>query len=448
MIGLVVLAAMVAVALCTVRHLWIACALVIAVLVLVPQVAAPVVGIPVVQNLNLGTVFLVVIATVQLVARARTYLQDVLETLPTALAVLTLVGMVALTSLANGAVHDQQFLVDSVAPSAVGAALVRRAAADAPGAGTRLAQSFVAVVVVECVIALLVWSGVVPQPFEGEYAARYYWFDPTDTTRALGTADSFLELSVVVLIGTALLRCVRRGALVAPCAALFVATLLAAQARAALALAVVALVALLVARRVPFLPAATVALVSASVATTTFLTVPELGSGLTAKLADDNGSAGARTIGLAEGVPELAHHLILGGGSENAVTTATRLGLGTSFENPALMIGLCWGLVASVCYFGILTTALLAGGARPRAVEGGRLAGALALVAVMTYSSVAFVTGLGTLLWMTVALGSSPPTPSLPAAPPIRRHPAADHPEPPRSAASTLVTGRPRDVRK
>ncbi|WIE61990.1 hypothetical protein DEI97_002305 [Curtobacterium sp. MCLR17_032] len=408
MIGLGALVVMITVALLTIRHLWIAAGAIIAVLVLIPQVAAPVIGIPVVGSLNLGTVFIGVVASAQFATRTRTYLQDALDALPTTLAILTLGTAVVLTSSATGTSGEQQFLIDSLAPSAAGFALVRRAISDAPRAGTRLAQIFVAVVVVECIVALLIWSGALPQPFAAEYAARYYWFDINDQSRALGTADSFLELAVVVLVAVALLRSIRRAAIIAPCAMLFIATLFATQARAALALSVVALVAMLVARRVPFVPAATIALLSFALTIATLLALPELGAGLSEKLRDDDGSSRARSIALTEGLPELTRYVLLGGGPENAVTTAVHLRLGTSFENPALMLGLCWGVLASGCYFGVLTGSLLAPGVRPRAVEGGRLAGALALVAVMTFSSVAFVTGLGTLLWMTVAMGAPP----------------------------------------
>lgn len=407
MTGVLVLTVIVIIAFGTLRHLWVGIAVVVAVLVLVPQVAAPVIDVPGLSGLNVGSVLIIVIAAVQVAVRGRTYLEDAVDALPTTLALVGVMCLVALTSVSTGTTGDQQFLVDCVIPSTAVYFLVRRALDDDPRAGRWLAQATVSVVVIESVLALLIWAGVIPQPFAQQYETRYYWFDE-EQARALGTADSPLELGVIVLIGVCLLQSIRRVSIIVPCAATFLVTIIAAQSRTALALAVVALVALLIRRRVPIVPAAAVALVTVIAVIGVASVVPDLGEGLAQKVLDDNGSAGARQIGITRGFPELLHHLLLGGGPDDAVTTATRLGLGTSFENPLLMLGLSWGALASCCWFGTMITVVTARGGEPRVVPGGRRAGAMAVIAVMTYSSVAFVTGLGTLLWVVLAFATAP----------------------------------------
>lgn len=406
MIGVALLLTTVAVALSTVRRPWIPIAGAIAVFVLVPQVASATVGVSFLSGMHLGTVVIVVTAGVQFVVRGREYVTDLVRSFPVYAALAVCAAIVFLTGAMTGT-SSSQFLVESVFGGALVFTLIRRALADDPRVGTWLPHTFIAVTAIEAAWAILVWLGALPQPFAEQYAATYYWYTP-DFSRALGTADSPLNLAVVMTAATCLLLGVRRLSIIAPCAALFLTTIFAAEARAALVLSLAALVVIMVRRRVPFVTFSAIGLTAGALLVVAVLALPDLTEGLVRKFSNDDGSANARQIGLDAGLPSALGFPVFGGGPDSAVSVARALGLGTSFENPVIMLALNWGVLGTLCYFGAQVGAILARSDRPRPVAGGRLAAVATLAAILTFSSIAFASGLGSIVWVVVAFAAPP----------------------------------------
>ena len=387
---------------CTVQRPWIPLALALTLVVLVPEAASTTVG----GGINPGNASLAAVAVVQVAARGRCYLDDLLASFPLTAALLVwLACTIATAAAADGSAH-LGFIVNGLVVPVSTFFLVRHAVDDDPLAGRRLCLWLVALVALECVIALAAWTGTVQQPWADELASRYGWWHQ-DFGRALGTLDSPLDLGTVVVIGTSLLAAVRRTWLSVTLAALFVTTTVAAQSRTALLVCLLALLAIAIERRVPVVTLVGLALGLGAGCAAVAALLPGVADGLLSKFRDDGGSGQSRLLGLTEGVPAAFDHPVLGGGSGAAADVARSLGLWTSFENPFLILTLEWGLLGTLCQFGAMTAVLLLRGDGVPLVPGGRLAGTAALVTILSYSSIAFPSGSAILLW--VALGLAVP---------------------------------------
>lgn len=407
MLGSAILAAVVIVAVCSFRRMEVAFVSAVIAFVAVPEVEVWTLGLPGVGGVNIGVLVILCTAALQIAFRAQAYASD-LAARPAvwlALGAWTAGGTITNFVAATSGVATGAWLEIVVAPP-LAYLLTQRLAADAPQRRTSLAHAVVVIAAFESALALTVWAGLVPQPFATAYATYDYWWTP-DFDRALGTLDHPLALAGLLLVATALLGSVRRNTLVVGAAALFLVTIVLTQSRSALALAVVAFLVVLLRRRLPFVANLGLALVSVATLAVVLVTNPEIASGLTLKLDDDNGSANARVVGLGAFLPIALTDPLVGAGEGSSFEVARTLGLGTSFENPVIMTALDWGLVASLAFV-LAQSLVLVGVVRHRGdrVPGAALAAVVVSVYVLTYSSYALASGLGMFVWLLLGLAA------------------------------------------
>ncbi|WP_144757101.1 O-antigen ligase family protein [Curtobacterium pusillum] len=406
MLGFAILAAVILAAACSFRSLTVAVVAALVGYVAVPEVEVWTLALPGVGGVNLGVLVVVVTAALQLVFRARTYLSDVVARPGIWIAFAVWVAGGTITNfIASTSSSAPGAWIEIIVAPPLAYLLLQRLAAEAPSGRRTIAHAVVVIAVVECVVALVIWSGLVEQPFAAAHEAFSYWWDP-EFSRALGTTDHPLTLGVVLLVATALLGTIRRNVVVIPAAALFIVTILVTESRAALALAIIAFALVLVRRRLPFV--ATLGLVMAAVAAlaTVLVTNRELTTGLFTKLGDDDGSANARLLGLAAGVPLTFADPVVGGGQGASFEIARSVGLGTSFENPLIMLALDWGLVGTLALVVAQALALLRTLPNGSVVDapGAAVAAGTSAIAFLTFSSYALTGGMMMFAWMVLGL--------------------------------------------
>lgn len=401
MLGIAILVAAIGLGLASFRNLLIPLVGALVAFAAIPEVGVWSMPLPVVGGVNVGVVVIVVTGALQLAFRLPLYASDVTRApaIWLALAVWTVGGTIT-NFLASTSAPGSWIEIVLAPPLAY--LLVQRLTAESPRAPRALALTIVGLAAVEAVAALAIWAGALPQPFAEAHGTFSYWWNP-EFDRALGTTDHPLGLGGLMVIATALLATIRRSVLVITLGALFIATAAAAESRAALLIAAGVFALVLFRRRVSFVTTlALVGLAGATVSAVLALS-PDLLTGIGDKLADDNGSANARAIGLTQGLPTALENLIVGGGFEHAITTAQGLGLGTSFENPTVMTALDWGLAASIAFVGAQVIAIRRG-QRAGALPGTVLAGVAFAAYLQTYSSYALPSGTSMLLWIVLGL--------------------------------------------
>lgn len=401
MLGTAILVAAIGLGLASFRHLLIPLVGALVAFVAIPEVGVWSMPLPVVGGVNVGVVVIVVTGVVQLAFRLPQYASDVTRApaIWLALAVWTVGG--SITNFLVGTPAPGSWLEIVLAPP-LAYLLVQRLAAQSTRAPRTLALTLVGLAAAEAVTALAIWAGALPQPFADAHGSFSYWWDP-EFDRALGTTDHPLGLGGLMVIATALLPTIRRTVVVIPLGALFIATTAAAESRAAMAIAVAVFVVVLIRRRVSFVTTLALFGVAGVTVFSVLALSPDLVSGIGDKVADDNGSANARLIGLSQGLPTTLENPIVGGGFEHAITTARELGLGTSFENPTVMTALDWGLVASIALV-IAQVVAIRRGLRTGAAPGTVPAGVAFAAYLQSYSSYALPSGTSMLLWIVLGL--------------------------------------------
>ncbi|MGN8048455.1 O-antigen ligase family protein [Curtobacterium sp. 22159] len=407
MLGIAILIAALGLALVSLRNLLVPLVGAIISFVAIPEVSVWSMPLPVVGGVNVGVLVIILTAATQVVFRLTRYVADVLAAPVIWIALSVWIVGGTITNFLAGIPAPGAWLELVLAPP-LAYLLLQRLVAESPAAPRSLARIIVAVAAAEALLALTIWAGAFPQPFADAHATFSYWWDP-EFTRALGTLDHPLALAGFMLVATPLLLTVRRNALVIALGALFLATIAAAESRGALLLAAVAFVVVLVRRRVSFVTTLALVGTAAAAVVAVLSAAPELVSGLTEKLSDDNGSANARVLGLAAGLPSTLENPVVGGGQGTAFATSQEIGLGTSFENPTVMTALDWGLAGTVA-FTLAQLLAIRRGFRRGGVGGSASAGLVLALYLQTYSSYALPSGTSMLFWLVLGLALTPRT--------------------------------------
>lgn len=347
-------------------------------------------------GLNLGALVVLAVATLQLATRLPQYLADL-----TAAPALSVVGSVfvagaAVTAAAESAAVAGPFLTTVVTPP-LGYLLVQRAVKEDRRAGRLLGHTVLGLATIEAGVSLAVQIGALRQPYLDAFEEAYWW--TPDFQRALGTMDHPLTLGLFLAAALPLATGLRLDRTAGAVCLLLLCTIVATQSRAALVAGLLGLIGVVARRRMPFLHGAAVLTAGAAAVMVILAVSPSLLVDFAAKLADDDGSADARFTGITVGLPAAFASPLLGGGADQATETARDLGLGTSFENPLIMIALDWGALPAVALVASQVMMLL----RARSgtsVPGGAMTAAVVVVCAETFSSIAVPGGLPTLACM------------------------------------------------
>jgi hypothetical protein len=275
-------------------------------------------------------------------------------------------------------------------------------------------------------VALMVSLGLVPQPFVNEFS-NYGWYSSEFFQRQMGTMDHPLALSLLLVASITLLASVRRPAVQVFLASWFMVGIFLTQSRTGLVLGAVALAYLLlrpgVRPRTRIMSVATFGIVTALYLNTT------LSSGVTSRIAEDNGSGNARIVAFDFFVSQFWTHLLVGEGTYSSYSLTQSNGLVTSLENPFMMFAVDYGLVATVLYFGAMV--LIALSATRGALRGSPQAAIIALIVAQTYSSLATESAASAFLWIVLGMASGnlqhASEPDSPATLPTTRAPRQTH---------------------
>jgi hypothetical protein len=268
-----------------------------------------------------------------------------------------------------------------------------------PGRVEQMRRLFLGLAAAEALFAIaqtlsgspLVWS---------VYYGRQFWFTD-EYHRWMGTFDHPLILSVFLCCAIFLLVDIRRWWLSLLLLSAYVGGLLVTQSRTGFVAAAVGALYLLVRGRTSgvgkflFLALGSVIGVAAY----------RIGVGiaLADRVADDNGSTGARQQALNYFVDHWSEFLWSGRGLGSNFELAKEIGLQTSFESAAIMYSIDMGVVIAALYFAFMISVLIAAN-RGGAALGTAPAALAAVAMIQTFSALSGATTVPPILWTLLAV--------------------------------------------
>lgn len=308
-----------------------------------------------------------------------------------------------LASVTSSAGGGMVLLADQIVVPVLFFLVLLSEAAGGGGLVAMLRTVLLALVALACVVAIAQWLMNSVLFYESGYSTQY-WFD-RDQGRWMATLDQPLALSLFICLAAPLLAGVKRRWLQLLLLALMVVGILITQSRVGLvALAVTVVATLLFAAWRPWVKA-TMLLVMAGAAGG--IMASPLVAGVAARVADDTGSAQARGLAFDYFLSRWSDYAVAGEGIGASYRLAVQAGLETSFENPAVMYGVDFGLLFALLYFGsmvlLVLGAILTTGPRS-GYPGLALAGIMAVVIPQTYSSLATRSAAAILVWTVLAM--------------------------------------------
>lgn len=309
---------------------------------------------------------------------------------------------VALGLMAHGLMSFGMALEQLCAPVAA-FLLVGLCVRQHPGRVGTIHGVVVGVAAMEAALALAQFAFQSPLLFTSDYESQS-WFRST-FGRWMGTLDHPLVLGLLLAVAVPLLSGVRRTWALAPGLVLLLAGLVVTQSRVGLMLGSLGAVYLLASRRSKA-GAAMVALLLLGAG----LYAQQAGyfEALTARVADDTGSAAARSYAWSYFLDHLADFSWLGGGMGSSYNTSDKAGIGTSFENSFVMYAIDLGLIPAVMYFGVMLACCIRA-FRDRVSGGLPLAAAAAFIAPLTFSGLSSRSAASCLVWVVFAAAAYGP---------------------------------------
>lgn len=395
------LAASLALALLLRRRPIVLLALVLAVRLLVPAVAAPVfTGIPRGSPIGfhpatwLTLIVLLVLSLIETKALVTTVLRHPYVSIVSA-AVVAGAGLTSVVGSGGGT----RLLMDQLA-APIMVALMVVAFCRAPQDVRLLRDVVVGVAVVQCLLAFAqVITGSVLL-FESSYLT-IYWFDPDRNTRWMGTTDSPLLLSLLLSVAGSLALGYRNSLVRFALIALFMAGTLVSQSRTGAAVMIALILIAVFLTRMSLLTR--IVLLAGTVLAALGAVAAGLADGLTDRIANDTGSTSARQSAISFVLEEFPRYVFSGSGLGSSFDIARAAGLHTSLENSYLMYVVDIGFVLATLYFGMQFITVLRYGLSSWSKET-VLAGVVCLVSINGSSALGFGNFAGMLSWFTVAL--------------------------------------------
>lgn len=294
-------------------------------------------------------------------------------------------------------------LVDQIVVPVLFFLLLLAEAVRGEGLVTMLRTVLLALVALVCAVAVAQWLSGNVLFYEAGFKTQY-WF-ARQSGRWMGTLDQPLALSLFICLAAPLLGGVKRRWLQLLLLALMAVGILISQSRvglAALAMTVVATV--IFAPWRTWIKTATLLVMSGAGGA---LIASPLVAGVSARVADDAGSAEARGLALEYFLGRWSDYAVAGEGSGASFLLGARAGLATSFENPTVMYSVDFGVLFALLYFGSMVVLVLGTALRTgfrSGYPGLLLAGLMAVVIPQTYSSLATRSAAGILVWTVLAM--------------------------------------------
>lgn len=268
-----------------------------------------------------------------------------------------------------------------------------------PGLVRALRSLLLVLVAVVCVIAVLQRLNG-DSLFYGPGFRSQYWFNP-ETERWMGTLDQPLALSLVIALAAPLVAGLKRNSVQAVLLVLMTVGVLITQSRVGIAVVGLSIIVVVIfVKRKLWTKAAMMVFLAG---TATLILSSPLVEGVAARLADDTGSAEARTLALEYFLARWTDYAVAGLGIGSSYRVAVQAGLETSFENPILMYSIDFGILFAVLYFGLMLVILVRNSAWHE-YRGLTLAGLFAVLIPQTYSSLATRSVAGIVVWTVLAM--------------------------------------------
>lgn len=246
-------------------------------------------------------------------------------------------------------------------------------------------------------VSPLVWS---------VYYGRQFWFTE-NFHRWMGTFDHPLILSVFLSCAIFLLVDIRRWWLSLLLLCVYIGGLLCTQSRTGFAAAAVGALYVLVRGRFSGAGKFMFMAVGSVIAVVVYRL--GVGTSLTDRVADDNGSSAARVQALSYFVDHWTDFLWSGQGLGSNFTLARQVGLPTSFESAGVMYSIDLGIVVAVLYFALMVSVLRAAH-RTGSATGMVPAAIAAILMIQTFSALSGATTMPPILWSLLALAGFSPT--------------------------------------
>lgn len=266
--------------------------------------------------------------------------------------------------------------------------------------GRPVAIGLIGVALAQVFVSSLAWMRGGPIFYVEQYSAAYRWFTP-DLTRALGTTDHPLVLSLLLAAAIPLLANLRSAATQVILLAVLAAGLLLTESRTGLLAGLVG-VSYLTLRRGHSL-GYRIAIVVGATTAAGFLLSGSLAEDVLGKFADDAGSSFVRGLSVDAFLSRWSEFVFVGWGNDGANEFRLQMGLPASLESAFLILAVNYGIVFAIIYFAFAVKLAFTRGA---GAPGTRVAALIAIVLVQSFSSLGTNSASAAILWAFVGLAT------------------------------------------
>lgn len=241
--------------------------------------------------------------------------------------------------------------------------------------------------------------------FYEKYYSAYYWWQPT-LTRAIGTMDHPLHLSLFLAGASALALGTKSNALRLMLPILFAAAVAATGSRTGLLL--IAAVAVWAIVKGPLSTAFRFAL-TAAISIIALLTLNGIiFTTVYERFINDSGSGRVRDLAYDLFFQSIDEYILLGGGATHSYQLLQQAGLTTSFESTFLTFAIDFGAIATLLFFTALCTIALTHRTGTIAVvAGGNIAFIVTFIAIASYSGGSVQSTAMSLMWLFAGISSA-----------------------------------------
>lgn len=294
----------------------------------------------------------------------------------------------------------------------------------------RFPQNFalmlVAISTFEATLAVLIWSGALPQPWRGGLSGNYWWGYIGE--RQLGTLDHPLHLGLLLAATLPLIVYVRKPYLQLFCFSAILLGAVTTQSRLALVGCLASVLYLMFTRvranrRIAFI---LVGLVGYAVVSR--LQVAET---IRQRISDDMGSTRAREYAWTVFGESWNEFAFRGLGPINQYFQEN--GLGTSGESAFILYSVAFGIITTLVYLGCMLWVVFSGIKR-FGVSPGVISAMVAFVIIQFYASIGYESAAGVIVWLTLVAAIT--------LPPLHRRVSTDNPNSGRRAENADLDGQ------
>lgn len=313
---------------------------------------------------------------------------------------LLMVGVLAylFVALRFGAGGDNVQVETFIAPFLL--VLVFRLSSRWAPVGEPIARGVIVISLAQVALSALALINGGPLFYAEQLSAAYQWFSPT-LTRALGTTDHPLVLSLLLASTIPLLASIRSAWLQLMLIMALTAGLLLTESRTGLLAGLIGVV-FLTLRRGRSFGYRVVIIVGASVAAAVLLT-GTIAQDVLGKFSEDGGSSFVRGVALEAFISRWGDFVFSGWGNDGATLFRAQMGLPSSLESAFLIFSVNYGIVFTILYFGLAVILVCAKG---KSLTGARVSAVVALVLVQSFSSLGTNSASAVILWAFIALAT------------------------------------------